>query len=151
MRADVIPEPISLIFTTMVSRQTNGTFGLEITPKLQMNETPVGKIAKNSAITKIFQIFKKSLEVLHRTLKDLRDNENIFGEAMILLAGDFRQTIPGSTVADELITFLKSSNLWRHIKNRQLTNNIRVFFQQYHTAIVEIVENGSDAVDTSMY
>lgn len=35
---------------------------------------------------------KMSLEAVDRTLKDLRDNQNIFGGAMILLSGDFRQT-----------------------------------------------------------
>jgi ATP-dependent DNA helicase PIF1 len=37
---------------------------------------------------------KKSLEALDRTLKDLRNNQNQFGGAMILLSGDFRQTLP---------------------------------------------------------
>lgn len=37
---------------------------------------------------------KKSLEALNFTLKDLRRNYNIFGGLMILLAGDFRQTLP---------------------------------------------------------
>jgi len=37
---------------------------------------------------------KKSLEALDKTLKDLRSNHNQFGGAMILLAGDFRQTLP---------------------------------------------------------
>lgn len=61
---------------------------------------------------------KKSLEALDRTLKDLRSNNNRFGGAMILLAGDFRQTlpvIPRSTPADELNACLKSSNLWKHV------------------------------------
>ena len=48
---------------------------------------------------------KKSLESLDRTLKDLRNNQNRFGGAMILLVGDFRQTlpvIPWLTPVDEL-------------------------------------------------
>ena len=54
---------------------------------------------------------KRSLEALDRTLKDLSDNQNIFGWAMILLSGDFRQTfpvIPQSTVADEINACSKS-------------------------------------------
>ncbi|GBP09385.1 ATP-dependent DNA helicase pif1 [Eumeta japonica] len=65
---------------------------------------------------------KKSLEALDRTLKDLRSNHNRFGGAMILLLGDFRQTlpvIPRSTPADELNPCLTSSNLWKHIKYPQ--------------------------------
>ena len=48
---------------------------------------------------------KKSLEVLDTTIKDQRNNQNQFGGAMILLAGDFRHTlpvIPRSTPVDEL-------------------------------------------------
>ncbi|XP_048514946.1 uncharacterized protein LOC125501873 [Athalia rosae] len=55
---------------------------------------------------------KKSLEALNFTLKDLRRNNNIFGGLMILLAGDFRQTlpvIPRRTPADELNACLKAS------------------------------------------
>ena len=36
----------------------------------------------------------KSLEVLDRTMKDLRNNQNRFVIAMILLAGYFRQILP---------------------------------------------------------
>ena len=49
--------------------------------------------------------YKKSLEALDRTMKDLRNHQNRFGGAMILLAGDFCQTlpvIPRSTPVDEL-------------------------------------------------
>lgn len=46
---------------------------------------------------------KRALEALDRTMKDIRSNQNLFGGAMILLADDFRQTlpvIPRSTAAD---------------------------------------------------
>ena len=48
---------------------------------------------------------KKSLEALDRTMKDLRNYQNRFSGAMILLAGDFSQTlpvIPRSTPFDQL-------------------------------------------------
>lgn len=48
---------------------------------------------------------------------------------MILLSGDFRQTlpvIPRSTAADEINACLKSSDLWRFVKKLQLTTNMRV-------------------------
>ncbi|GBP95045.1 hypothetical protein EVAR_64277_1 [Eumeta japonica] len=62
---------------------------------------------------------KKSLEALNFTLKDLRRNNNIFGGLMILLAGDFRQTlpvVPRGTPADELNACLKASPLWNNEK-----------------------------------
>ncbi|ESN91438.1 hypothetical protein HELRODRAFT_70374 [Helobdella robusta] len=61
---------------------------------------------------------KRSLGALDRTLKNIRDNQNIFGGVMILLASDFSQIIlvnPRSTVADELNACLKSSNLWQYV------------------------------------
>lgn len=61
---------------------------------------------------------KKGLEAVDRTLRDFRNNERLLGGALLLLAGDFRQTlpvIPRSTPADELNACLKSSVLWRHV------------------------------------
>ena len=48
---------------------------------------------------------------------------------MILLSGDFRQTlpvIPRSTNAEEINSCLKSSNLWRYVKKLPLTTNMTV-------------------------
>ena len=57
---------------------------------------------------------KKSLEALDRTMKDLRNNQNRFVRAMILLAGDFRQTLPviltGKSI--ENIILGKSRHRW---------------------------------------
>lgn len=75
---------------------------------------------------------KKSLEALDRTLRDLRGNQRMFGGALILLAGDFRQTLPvlpRSTAADEINACLKSSYLWRHVKTLKLETNVRVQLQ----------------------
>lgn len=51
---------------------------------------------------------------------------------MILLAGDFRQTlpvIPRSTAADELNACLKSSIWWRYVRKLTLTTNVCVQLQ----------------------
>lgn len=48
---------------------------------------------------------KHSLEALDRSLKDIKDNTRLFGGALLLLSGDFRQTlpvIPRATYADEV-------------------------------------------------
>ncbi|KAL8584036.1 hypothetical protein ACOMHN_022376 [Nucella lapillus] len=50
-----------------------------------------------------------------RALQDIRDSPKLFGGVTLLLAGDFRQTLPiltGGTPADELDACLKSSHLW---------------------------------------
>ena len=56
---------------------------------------------------------KKAIEVFNRTLQDLRDNTDIMGGIVVLLAADFRQTLPviqRKTPADE-ISGIKSSSL----------------------------------------
>ncbi|XP_055918287.1 ATP-dependent DNA helicase pif1-like [Eupeodes corollae] len=48
---------------------------------------------------------KHSLEALNRTLQDLNSNDRLFGGAILLVSGDFWQTlpvIPRSTFADEI-------------------------------------------------
>lgn len=74
---------------------------------------------------------KNSLLALNRTLKDLRGNHNIFGSALVLLAGDFRNNpvIPKAMAADEMNACLKSSDLWRYVKTLKLTPNMRVELQ----------------------
>jgi hypothetical protein len=57
---------------------------------------------------------KHSLGVLKRTLKDIKNNDKLFGGTLLLLSGDFRQTlpvIPRSTYADDISACLKSSLL----------------------------------------
>ncbi|XP_076756487.1 ATP-dependent DNA helicase Pif1-like [Xylocopa sonorina] len=86
---------------------------------MQVIETPTCYISKYSGMGKVLRscqlviweectmAHKKSLEALNRRLKNLRGNEQLFGGALILLAGDFRQTlpvIPRSAPADELNT-----------------------------------------------
>ena len=157
------------IAATLLEGGRTAHSALKLPLNMQITETPICNIAKNSAMAKILQVcklivwdectmaHKRSLEALDRTLKDLRDNQNIFGGAMILLSDDFRQTlpvIPRSTVADELNACLKSSNLWQYVKTHHLTTNMRVFLQQDETANVfakQLLDIGNNkvAVDTS--
>ncbi|GFQ78164.1 ATP-dependent DNA helicase, partial [Trichonephila clavata] len=84
-------------------------------------------------------IHKKSLKALDRSLQDLRENVQPFGNALILLSGDFRQTLPVislSTPADEINACLKYSTLWRHVRTFQLTMNMRVQLQNDQSAEV---------------
>lgn len=78
---------------------------------------------------------KHSLEALDRTLKDIKNNDKLFGCTLLLLSGDFRQTfIPRSTYADEINACLKSSRLWRNVEKVQLAVNMRVQMLQYLSA-----------------
>ncbi|XP_060874369.1 ATP-dependent DNA helicase pif1-like [Metopolophium dirhodum] len=110
---------------------------------------PMSNISRSSAMGKLLMqcklivwdectmAHKKSLEALNFTLKDLRRNNNIFGGLMILLAGDFRQTlpvVPRGTPADELNACLKASPLWNNVKTLSLTTNMRVQLQNDQSA-----------------
>ena len=72
---------------------------------------------------------KRALEALNNTLQDLKGNTKLMGGTVVVLAGDFRQTlpvIPRSTPSDELNAFLKASTLWKQVKKMTLTTNMRV-------------------------
>ncbi|XP_060871344.1 uncharacterized protein LOC132945589 [Metopolophium dirhodum] len=72
---------------------------------------------------------KGGFEALNRTLKDIRGYNNLMGGVTVLLAGDFRQTlpvIPRGTRADEVKSCLKASYLWPHIQKIALHKNMRV-------------------------
>lgn len=75
---------------------------------------------------------KGGIEALDRILKDLKSNNKLMGGVTVLLAGDFRQTlpvIPRGTRADEVNACLKSSNLWPKVQTLSLTTNLRVYLQ----------------------
>ena len=72
---------------------------------------------------------KKAFEALDRTLKDLKENNLLFGGVTFLICGNFRQTlpvVPKGTTADEYNACLKKSVLWRSVERFQLTINMRV-------------------------
>ena len=93
------------IAATLLEGGRTAHSALKLPLNMQINEAPAFNIAKNSALVKILQVcklivwdectmaHKRSLEALDRRLKDLRDKQNIFGGAMILLSSDFRQTL----------------------------------------------------------
>ncbi|XP_055527432.1 uncharacterized protein LOC129720043 [Wyeomyia smithii] len=102
---------------------------------------PSCNIAKGSGLSQLLQecklivwdectmAQKHALEALDLTLRDLKSNDQVMGGTVVLLAGDFRQTlpvIPKSTPADELNACLKASHLWRNVRKLALTKNMRV-------------------------
>ena len=68
---------------------------------------------------------KHSLEALNRTLTDIKNNDKLFGGTLLLLSGDFRQTlvISRSTDADEINACLKSP-LWHNVEKAYLKVNM---------------------------
>jgi ATP-dependent DNA helicase PIF1 len=79
---------------------------LKLPLNLQTIEKPTCNIAKHSAMAKVLvaskiiiwdectMAHKRAMEALNRTMKDLHNDSRCFGGAMILLSGDFRQTLP---------------------------------------------------------
>ena len=117
---------------------------LKLPLNLTHNEAPICNINKGTGEAKVLQecelivwdectmAHRQALEALDRTLRDLRDNPQRMGGAVVLLAGNFRQTlpvIPKGTMADELKACLKSSGLWRYVTTLRLTTNMRVHLQ----------------------
>lgn len=132
------------IAATLLDGGRTAHSALKLPLNIQSNENAMCNIKQNSGMAKVLQqckiivwdectmAHKYSLEALDRTLKDLRNNDRLFGGALLLLSGDFRQTlpvIPRSTYADEINACLKSSSLWRNGHTVKLTTNMRIQLQ----------------------
>ncbi|XP_044590563.1 ATP-dependent DNA helicase pif1-like [Cotesia glomerata] len=121
--------------------------------KLPLNlchsESPLCNISKQSDIAHVLRetkiiiwdectmAHKKAIEALNRTLQDIRGCNQLMGGVVVLLAGDFRQTLPVAprgTRADEIQACIKSSFLWPSVKVLSLTINMRVHLQPHPQA-----------------
>ncbi|XP_044594871.1 uncharacterized protein LOC123272237 [Cotesia glomerata] len=106
-------------------RTAHSVFKLPL--NIQNNPDAVCNIKKQSSMATVLKrckiiicdeytmAHKHSLEALNRTLKDIKNSDKLFGGTLLVLSGDFRQTlpvIPRSTYADEINACLKSSPLW---------------------------------------
>ena len=132
------------IAATLLDGGRTAHSALKLPLDLQSIESPTCNIKKRSGIATVLRTckliiwdectmtHKKGLEALDRTMKDLRNDPRPFGGALILLSGDFRQTlpvVPRGTPADELNACLKLSRLWRHVRKFTLRKNMRVLLQ----------------------
>lgn len=137
------------IAATLLDDGRTAHCALKLPLNLNTIDTPTCNISRSSAMGKLLvqckliawdectMVNKKSLEALNFTMKDLRQNNNIFGGLMILLAGGFRQTlpvIPRGTPADELNACLKASPLCNNVKTLSLPTNMRVQLQNDQSA-----------------
>ncbi|XP_054266833.1 uncharacterized protein LOC128989005 [Macrosteles quadrilineatus] len=120
-------------------RTAHSTFKLPL--NLASQETPTCNISKNSNRGALLQqcklivwdectmSHKHALEALNFSLQDIRSNQSLMGGVVVLLAGDFRQTLPvieRGTPVDEMNACLKASQLWSKVIKLQLTCNMRV-------------------------
>jgi len=80
---------------------------------------------------------KKGFEALNNCLEDLKYCNLLMGVVMVLLAGDFRQTlpvVPRETRANEIAACIKSSYWWPQIEKVSLAINMLVHLKGYRTA-----------------
>lgn len=120
-------------------RTAHSTFKLPI--NLVSNENPACSISKQSDLANVLRdcklivwdeatmMHKGAFEALDRCLKDMRDSFDIMGGITVLLAGDFRQTLPvisRGTRPDEVNACIKKSILWPSVKKIALNENLRV-------------------------
>lgn len=79
-------------------------------------------------LDEITMIHKNALNAIHTMLRDIRKSDKLFGGLTVVLAGDFRQTLPiipkGSAV-DEVAACVNRSHLWRFVTRFKLTVNMR--------------------------
>ena len=143
-------------------RTAHSTFKLPL--NLTREESPTCNIKKGTGIANVLRecviivwdectmMHKHGFEALDRTLQDVRENNKIMGGLLILLAGDFRQTLPimtRGTPADEWKASLKSSYLWRSVKCLGLKTNMRVHIHGDESAADfarHVLAIGNDAV-----
>lgn len=72
---------------------------------------------------------KSGFEALNNSLMDIRSCNRVMGGVTVLLAGDFRQTlpvVPRGTRANEVNACIKASYLWPLTVKLSLTKNMRV-------------------------
>ncbi len=124
-------------------RTAHSAFKLPL--NLAHTETPTCKIAKGTGMATILKqcqlivwdectmANKLAPKALDRTLRDIRETQQAaFGGVTVLLADDFRQTLPviqRGTRADKLSACLKSSFLWQQVQTLTLSTNMRVYLE----------------------
>ena len=95
----------------------------------QSNLADLIRKAKVIVIDEAPMLHKWLLEAMDRTLIDIMDVEEPFGGKILVLSGDFRQTlpvIPGASSATIVDSAINRSYLWKHFKVLKLEENMRV-------------------------
>ncbi|XP_074114110.1 ATP-dependent DNA helicase pif1-like [Cotesia typhae] len=132
------------IAATLIDGGKTAHSAFKLPLNLNHSDDPICNISKQSDMAHVLRetkiivwdectmAHKKGVEALNQTLQDIREDNRLMGGLTILLAGDFRQTlpvVPRGTRADEIKACLKSSILWPNIKVLSLKVNMRVCLQ----------------------
>ncbi|XP_044587812.1 uncharacterized protein LOC123267312 [Cotesia glomerata] len=144
---------------------------------LNIDDSPICNISKQSEAAKVFKecsviiwdectmSHKRALETVNRTMIDIRNDKHDMGGMTLVLAGDFRQTLPvvkRGTRADEVNACLKSSFLWPKLNLLSLSKNMRAHLysdvnaEEFSRLLLKIgneeieEENGEEIIYTSV-
>ncbi|KAL4559204.1 hypothetical protein LXL04_031338 [Taraxacum kok-saghyz] len=89
---------------------------------------------------------RTAIEALDDLLRDLMDSETIFGGKVVVLGGDFRQTlpvIPNGSKSDTINACLTNSRIWSSLCQFQLQQNMRALLDPMFTEFLLEVGNGT--------
>lgn len=86
------------------------------------------RIAAIILIDEVTMLHKNGLRCIELVLREIMNNDIPFGGKIIVLGGDFRQTLPVVINGNDLETYqasIKSSPLWSYFQKIHLTTNMR--------------------------
>ncbi|GAA0157450.1 DNA helicase [Lithospermum erythrorhizon] len=93
---------------------------------------------------------KSVIHALNKLLQDLCENSRPFGGKLIVFGGDFRQVLPvvrGGGRADQVDASIVSSNLWKHFKKLELTDNMRAKEDPGFVDFLMRIGNGEELIN----
>ncbi|GBO30410.1 hypothetical protein AVEN_149797-1 [Araneus ventricosus] len=95
-------------------------------------------------IDEITMLTKDGLRCIDSLLRDLMNNNKPFGGKVIIIGGDFRQTlpvVPRGTRADVIGSCIKSSSLWSKFTHNK--HSLRCTNRAQHVAIEHRIRQSS--------
>ncbi|GFX79541.1 ATP-dependent DNA helicase [Trichonephila clavipes] len=125
------------IAVTLLSGEQTAHSVFKLPLNLANEDPPTCNFSKNSALGALLQqcklivwyectmSHKRAIEALDRCLQDIQNNRKLMGGVVVLLAEDFRQSLPvieRGTAADEINAYLKASYLWTKVEKLYLTH-----------------------------
>ena len=87
------------------------------------------RVAKLVVWDEASMVHRHVLEAFERTCRSIRQSDALFGGLVVVMGGDFRQTlpvVPQGTREDLVAVCIRSSVLWRNVQVLRLTINMRV-------------------------
>ena len=119
-------------------------------PSVESNKL---KEASMIIIDEVSMLSTHSLRVIDLLLREIMNDTRPFGGKVLILGGDFRQisnVVPRGSVTDIIELCVKNSPLWRHVKQRSLTTNMRSAGQHEFNDWVLRLGNGNLTNDNDL-